>query len=107
MGAFDPSFWKTVGLIAALLVLVPIGIKAIELARRGAYQPGETMDDDLLGPIRSAFEAGLMGEEEYRRAREALGLPAIDPSLPRARKPRPRAGPTATDSEPSAPGPSA
>lgn len=84
-----PGFWEAVVLIAVSMVLVGIGIKWIEHARNEAHRPGETRDEDLLGPIRTAFEAGLMREEEYQKAREALGLPATDPTIPRRRPPAP------------------
>jgi len=105
VGGFEPTFWKTTGLIAVSMIVIALGVKAIELARRAARPPDEVPDDDLLGPIRTAYEAGLMREDEYRRARAALGLPAADPTIPRVREPTP--GPGAPDVPPPESGPSA
>jgi hypothetical protein len=70
--------WMTVAVLVALTVVIAWGLWTLLRIReesRGEVA-GRLGRDDLLAPLRAAYEAGQMDTDEYERIRARLGVPA-------------------------------
>jgi hypothetical protein len=108
----QPNFWTTAAALVVLALTIAVGLWAMLQFRESARESGPSASDrirhdDLLGPLKAAYEAGQMDPAEYERIRARLeggrGLPVRPPSEAQAPAPAPAAEAPATEAAPEPP----
>ncbi|GIW86250.1 MAG: hypothetical protein KatS3mg108_0574 [Isosphaeraceae bacterium] len=77
----QPAPLLTIAAMAILVLIIAWGLWTMQTIRNEARQKPTSLGtpEDLIGPIRAAYQAGQMDSAEYDRICQRLGLPRGKP----------------------------